>query len=148
MEQKKEGYFTSFAKFDKVYRKLCAQAVEEYGFTPNEILVMMFLANNPDLNSASDIAHYRNISKSLVAKSVEALCQKGYITTGKDRKDRRLVHLYLTEQSREVVEALRACRSGFLKKLYEGISERDMETISRAASVMNQNIESILKGMK
>lgn len=148
MEQKKEGYFTSFAKYDKVYRKLCAQAVEEYGFTPNEILVMMFLANSPDLNSASDIAHYRNISKSLVAKSVESLCRKGYIATGKDKKDRRLVHLYLTDQSREAVAALRACRSAFLKRLYEGISEQDMEIISRATSVMNQNIENILKGLR
>lgn len=148
MEQKREGYFTCFAKFDKVYRRLCAQAVEEYGFTPNEILVVMFLSNHPDLNSASDIAHYRNISKSLIAKSVESLCQKGYLATGKDKKDRRLVHLYLTEQSNEVVEKLKRCRNDFLSNLYQGIPETDLEAISRAAAVMNRNLENILKAMR
>ena len=43
MEQKDEGYFAYYAKIDKVYRKLCALEVAEYCFTPNEIVVLMFL---------------------------------------------------------------------------------------------------------
>ena len=66
MEQKDEGYFSYCAKNDKAYRKMCALAVAEYNFTPNEIVVLMFLSNNPGLDSASDIAHYRNIAKGLV----------------------------------------------------------------------------------
>lgn len=146
MEQKEEGYFTYFAKVDKVYRKLCSQAVAEYDFTPNEILVMMFLANNPDLNSASDIAHYRNISKSLVAKSVDSLCEKGYLVTGKDRRDRRLVHLYLTAKSDEIVKRLKDSRRNFLQRLYEGVSPEDKEALGRASAVMNRNLTSILNG--
>lgn len=52
MEQKDEGYFAYYAKIDKVYRKLCALEVAEYCFTPNEIVVLMFLANNPGYDSA------------------------------------------------------------------------------------------------
>ena len=47
MEQKDEGYFAYYAKIDKVYRKLCALEVAEYCFTPNEIVVLMFLATIP-----------------------------------------------------------------------------------------------------
>lgn len=145
---KEEGFFTYFVKFDKVYRKLCDQAVGEYGFTPNEILVMMFLANNPGFDSASDIAHYRNISKGLVAKSVESLCQQGYLTTGKDEKDRRLIHLHLTEKSSDVVVKLKECRRMFARSLYDGVPKEDLDAIGRSIRVMDQNLENILKGMK
>ncbi len=148
MEQKDEGYFSYCAKNDKAYRKMCALAVAEYNFTPNEIVVLMFLSNNPGLDSASDIAHYRNISKGLVAKSVEALCEKGYLETGKDKKDRRLVHLYLTEKSDEVVAKLRRCRSEFIQELYNGVTEADREAMRRVTTILNQNLDRILKGMK
>lgn len=148
MEQKEEGYFSYYAKIDKVYRKLCAQAVSEYSFTPNEIVVLMFLSNNPGLDSASDIAHFRNISKGLIAKSVESLCENGYLEAGKDAKDRRLVHLRLTEKSDSVVARLKQCRRDFAGQLYSGVDPNDMEAMERVTSMMNQNLENILKGMK
>ena len=148
MEQKDEGFFSYYAKTDKVFRKMCAQEVAEYDFTPNEIVVLMFLSNNPGLDSASDIAHFRNISKGLVAKSVESLCERGYLETGKDKKDRRLVHLYLTEKSNEVVSILKKCRREFERELYAGVAKSDMEAMGRVTSVMNRNLDNILKGMK
>lgn len=148
MDHKEEGYFAYYAKIDKVYRKLCAQAVAEYDFTPNEIVVLMFLSNNPGYDSASDIAHFRNISKGLVAKSVEHLCETGYLKTGKDKKDRRLVHLFLTEKSGEIVARLKACRQEFAKELYAGVAKEDMAAMARVTEKMNQNLDNILKGMK
>lgn len=148
MEQKDEGYFAYYAKIDKVYRKLCAREVAEYCFTPNEIVVLMFLANNPEYDSASDIAHFRNISKGLVAKSVETLCERGYLMAGKDLKDRRLIHLTLTEKSNDIVARLRQCRQEFAGALYAGVPKEDMEAMARTTKVINQNLDDILKGMK
>ncbi|WP_077612247.1 MarR family winged helix-turn-helix transcriptional regulator [Clostridium sp. Marseille-P2415] len=145
MRQKEEGDFTYFAKIDKIYRKVCGKAVAEYDFTPNEILVLMFLSNNQELNSASDIAQCRNISKGLVAKSVESLCEKGYLTTGKDKKDRRLVHLYLTEKSQKVVARIKTCKQEFMEELHKGIPAEDLEALNRTAKVMNRNLENMLR---
>lgn len=148
MERTDDGYFAHYGKIDKAYRKRCAQAVEEYCFTPNEIVVLMFLSNHPEHDSATDIAHFRTISKGLVAKSVEALCERGYLKTGKDKKDKRLVHLYLTEESGEVVKRLKACRMEFVKELYAGAAPADMEAVARVTEVMNGNLDVMLKGMK
>lgn len=145
MSQKEEGYFSYFAKIDKIYRKLCSQAVAECDFTPNEIVVLMFLSKHQEFNSASDIAQYRNISKGLVAKSVEALFEKGYLTTGKDKRDRRLVHLYLTEKSRPIIERIQSCRQEFMEELHKGIPEEDIEVLNRTVKAMNRNLEQIMK---
>ena len=143
-----EGYFIHFAKVNKVYRKICYQTVEEYHFTPNVIEVMMFLSNNPGMDSASDIAFYKNISKGLVAKSVESLYNKGFIKTEKDTKDRRLIHLILTKQSDDVVKRLQNCKREFIKQLQKGVTEEDLAAMDRATSIMNQNLDEMLKGVK
>ena len=108
----------------------------------------MFLANNPGYDSASDIAHFRNISKGLVAKSVETLCERGYLRAGKDLKDRRLIHLSLTDKSDDIVARLRKCRQEFAGKLYAGVPQEDMEAMARTTKVINENLDNILKGMK
>ena len=143
-----EGYFIHFARVNKVYRKLCYQSVEEYHFTPNEIEVMMFLSNNPGMDSASDIAYYKNISKGLGAKSVESLYNKGFIKTEKDTKDRRLIHLILTEQSADVVKRLQSCKKEFIRQLQEGVTEEDLAAMDRATAIMNKNLDEMVKGVK
>lgn len=144
----KEGYFVHFAKLNKVYRKMCYQAVEEYRFTANEIEVMMFLANNPGLDTASDIAGYKNISKGLVAKSVDSLCRSGYLATQKDTRDRRVIHLILTEQSAPVVERLKHGRTEFINLLQAGVEPADLEAMERATEQMNKNLNEMLGRIK
>lgn len=148
MEQNDEGYFAHFGKIEKAYRKRCTQAVEEYCFTPNEIVVLLYLSNHPGYDSASDIAHFRSISKGLIARSVETLCEKGYLRTGKDEKDRRLIHLSLTEKSAAVVKRLKACRREFVKELYAGAAPADLEAMDRVTNVMNRNLDVMLRGKK
>ncbi|WP_339789008.1 helix-turn-helix domain-containing protein [Tissierella sp.] len=48
--------------------------------TQNEIDVLLFLHNAAPLNTASDIARYRAMSKSMILKSVDALYRKGYLS--------------------------------------------------------------------
>lgn len=148
MYKMQEGYFMHFAKVNKAYRKICYQAVEEYRFTPNEIEVMMFLSNNPGLDSASDIACYKNISKGLVAKSVESLCTKGFLDTKKDTKDRRLIHLILTEHSADVVKRLQRCRKDFVNMLQLGIPQEDLDAMDRVMARMSENLDNMVKGVK
>ena len=144
MRQEEECCLACFVKIDKVYQKLCSQSVSEYGFTPNEIVVMMFLANNEGLKSASEIAQYRNISKGLIARSVDSLCEKGYITADRDKNDRRLVRLQLTQKSHEIVERIRQCRKDFVEELHREIPKEDIKILHRTASAMNQNVERLL----
>lgn len=140
-----EGYFSTFAKVDKLYKKMCFQAVSEYQFTPNEIVVLMFLSNNPALDTAKDIAYFRNISKGLVAKSVESLCRKGFLSQQKDPKDRRLIHLKLTEKSQDITARLQACKKLFFAQLVTGIPGEDLEKLKQMTEKINDNLEQILQ---
>ena len=98
------------------------QLVKEYGLTPGEMAVLLFLHNNaPDLDTATDIVRCRDLSKALVARSVESLRQKGYVTLERDRRDRRVVHLALSEQSRPISREIDRRQKLLWRRLGEGI---------------------------
>lgn len=145
---KKEGYFTNIFKMEKVHKKMCFEAVMEYHFTPNEILVLMFLSNNPDFDTAKDIAYYRNISKGLIAKSVESLAEQGFLILKKDEKDRRKIHLILSEKSQAVVERIREISKDFQEQLLEGVPEEYLKILDKTSSIMEKNLEKMMEGMK
>ena len=145
---RKESYFTYLSKMDKTHRKMCFKEVEEYHFTPNEILVLMFLSNNPDFDTARDIAYYKNSSKGLIAKSVEDLANQGYLILKKDEKDRRKIHLILSKKSKEVVERIRKCSKNFQDHLLEGVSKEHLEILNKTCDIMEENLERMIEEMK
>ena len=54
-----EDFFENYFKIEKAYRKYFQDEMEKYHLTPNELLVLLFLArDNGGCNTARDIAQY------------------------------------------------------------------------------------------
>lgn len=141
------GYFERFSKLDKLQRKYFHKALEKYNFTPNEIVVLMFLYNNaPELDTATDIARYKGISKGLVARSVESLCERGYLDAERDPRDRRVVHLRLSGGIHPIGTEISGIRGHFQKQIEEGISPEDIEATNRTLARLTENVEKLLEG--
>lgn len=138
-----EALFIGFEKCSKLYKKICGQAVKEYNFSPNEIDVIMFLVNNPTLNTASDICRYKKISKALVCRSVESLTKRKMIVQEVDKQDRRQVHLQLTDITSDIAERIIQCRKDFMKQLTVGIDSKEIEVFLGVLSKMIDNIDEI-----
>lgn len=136
-----ESFFTVLLKFIKEYRKISFRSVEEYGLTPSEIDVLMFLLNNaPQLDTAKDISQYKGISKALVCRSVDSLSKRGLISSEVDKYDRRIVHLALSDAASEIVQRLKMSKELFSSRVTEGINEEDMKIFIKAVNTMVDNI--------
>jgi DNA-binding MarR family transcriptional regulator len=141
------GYFDKFIKLEKMYRKYFQEALADYQFTPNEIIVLLFLYNNaPLLDTSRDIVKCKGISKGLVARSVESLTAKGYLTTQRDEQDHRVVHLKLSDH--KIVEELQKNQERLAEQLECGIPEEYIKATNEALRLMIQNVERMLKGEK
>ena len=80
----------------KRYYAACFQALAgEYGLNQLEIDILLFLHNNPDCNTASDIVELRGLAKSNVSTAIERLRREGYLRVMPDRGNRRKRRLYL-----------------------------------------------------
>ena len=135
-----DSYLRNMTAFNKNYRKYCLNAVKAYHFTPGEVDVMTFLANNPQMNTAAAISQFKNISKPLVCKSVDSLIQKGYLTSETDSVDRRISRLYLTEKSTDIADTLRLCRQTFFAQLMAGITEEELRIFETVMGKMQINL--------
>ena len=66
------------------YKKYHASRFEaafvQYGLNQLEIDILLFLHNNPDCRTASDICRYRGLAKSNVSAAVERLRVRGVLT--------------------------------------------------------------------
>lgn len=138
-----DNIYLHLVKCGKILRKLSYEAVASYRFTPSEIDVLMFLANNAPLDTARDVSRFKGVSKSLVCRAVESLTARGLLKAEVDRNDRRCVHLRLTEEASPAVERLRACRAEFEARLLDGISAEERAAVEATNAKIAENMKKL-----
>ena len=93
---------------------------------PVATVILMFLANNPECDTAKDVCACLSMKPALVSFHVENLVQAGYLERGKAAGDRR--------------EQGRALQKAFLTRLTQGLSEDELKTCLHCLSVFGENI--------
>ncbi len=138
MAETPEILHTAFV-IKKAYDSVWDDISEKFSLTRAEIDVLAFIANNPLLNTASNVVDYRMIAKSHVSKAVEHLMERGYVVGNKDQKDRRQVHLALTETADEVVREITKRQHEFKKMMCDGITEEEFRMFKKVAEKIVKN---------
>ncbi|MEG1557391.1 MAG: MarR family winged helix-turn-helix transcriptional regulator [Oscillospiraceae bacterium] len=131
----------------ELYSKLLDAAAEEHKLTKPEAAILIFLKNNPDFDTARDIAKYRGLSKAYVSKAVDHLLQKSLITVVTDKVDRRLQRLKLTAKAQLPADRLRQVQIHFVDMITRGISEQEKSIFVSSMEKISSNAEQILCGL-
>jgi len=127
-------------KLKKVYEKVFYQLTEELQLTQNEIDVLLYLYNNAPFNTASDIARYRAMSKSMISKSVDSLYRRGYLSYETDEIDKRCTHLKIEPVAIPIVEKLLEAQKEFFSILTCNITGEEYEAMETVLNKMYQSI--------
>ena len=69
-------------KMSLAYSATCKTLCRELKLPQTAFDILMFLANNPDYKTASDIVEVRKIKANLVSVNVEKLVRDGYLEIG------------------------------------------------------------------
>ena len=126
--------------FRRSYEAALRPVELEYDLTRNEVDILLFLANNPDCNTASDIVELRGLTKSHVCKSVASLSCRSYISETLDRQDRRRVRLTLLPASAKAVQAALEVQQAFFERLYQDFTPEEHLVLSSALNKISHNI--------
>ena len=94
--------------YKKVYTSQFESAAVRHGLNQLEIDILLFLHNNPDCRTASDICRYRGLAKSNVSKAVEHLRTMGLLTVSPVADNRRQRMLGFTDAATPLVQELHA----------------------------------------
>ena len=110
-----------------------------YGLTQMEFDILMFLHNNPQHDTASDIVKLRMLTKSHVSSALKSLENKRYITKSYQNGNRKTVHLAITEAAADILNDGKTAQMKFAQQLFRGFSNEEFEFSKALFSRMYTN---------
>lgn len=90
--------------------------------------------------SAQEMVEYIRVDKATLTKVVKKLVQIGYIKVTEDEKDRRIKHLYLTEQAIPAAKRIKEVHNSFYETLCMDIPLEDVQLAKKTMGHMVENI--------
>ena len=121
--------FSHANKMTKAYHVMLTPLCKEAGLPPLALDILLFLANNPEHNTAKDICRLRGHKPGIVSVHVERLVNDGLLERREMPGDRRQTRLICTEQAQALIERGRQVQWQFGRRLLEGIPEEDLPKV-------------------
>lgn len=128
-----------------LYSKCVADVCTRHHITRMELDILLFLANNPCYDTATDIIEIRYLSKSQVSASIKLLEKRGYIRKEYTRGNRKTAHLKICGGAFGVIDDGRAAQEDFLSAMLRGFTGEEVEYIKNCFHRIWENINGYLK---
>ena len=145
-------FYVMARRLEDAYAAQMRSLCKETGVAQTAMDILLFLHNNPELCTASDICRYdtardictyRQLKPALVSLYIENLVQLGFLAREGVPEDRRKCRLVLTEAAAPVVEKGLARQAAFTARMLEGLSPEELAAGQHCLSVITENIRNI-----
>lgn len=132
-------------KIALAYSAVCKPLCRELGLPQTAFDILMFLGNNPEYKTASEIVEIRRIKANLVSVNVERLVQEGYLTRRPVKGDRRKTELLCTEKAQPILKRGRQLQNAFSERLFANMDEDMRRIFSAAMRIIENNLNELLE---
>lgn len=129
----------------ETYSERCKPLCREIQMPQTAFDILMFLANNPEYNTARDIVEIRGLKANLVSINIEKLVKEGFLERMPDAKDRRKNVLICTENAKPIIEKGRQLQIVFFGNLFDGIDEESRRQFFGVIEKLRTNLDNIRK---
>lgn len=129
------------ALYERVTKPVC----EKYGLTQMEYDIVMFLHNNPQYETASDVVKVRKLTKSHVSAAIKLLENKGYLSKHRTDKNKKNIVLTLTDTAKNFIADGEKAQTSFGKIILSGFSESEKDLCRKMFFKMCENANSALE---
>lgn len=138
-------YFEIYQPMKKYYGCCIAPVMEQYHMTRAEVDIMLFLANNPEYDTAKEIIEVRGMTKSQTSSSVAALISRGYLAGSFQNGDRKTVHLMIQDAAEEMIHCGQEAQKRFQQSLEDGLTPEELNGMKHCLHQFEKNIRSRLE---
>lgn len=132
-------------KIALAYSAVCKPLCRQLELPQTAFDILMFLGNNPDYKTASEIVEIRHIKANLVSVNVDRLVQEGYLTRRGVEGDRRKTELLCTEKAQPIIARGRQLQNAFSERLFAGMDEEARRAFSEAMHLIEHNLNELLE---
>ncbi len=138
-------HFDLLASIADLHQKMLVPVNKKYDLNYTELSILLFLANHPQFDTATDIVRRRRLAKSNVSAALHSLEEKGLLRREYRNGNRRTVHLVLEPASDEPVKEGRAVQAQFFGLMHNGLSSDEVKQLEYLYNTINENVLAALK---
>ena len=122
-----------FMFFPLFYRKILKYEHISAGVNPvsGQFRLLMMLSNR-DKMQPSEIGRNLGISKPNVTTMIDKLIEKGYVSRLHDVRDRRVMHIVISEKGRSFINKRKRILCGIMRKNLSALKPGELEELSGA----------------
>ena len=123
------GTYVAHVNYFKKFYDLCfKEQAAEYGLQMIDVHVLLFLKNNPGMNTARDI-----------------VANRGLLRLEEDPGSRRIQRIFLNPSGDSAAAALKETQSRCFEELLRGFSGEERRTLSLYFRRINENVAAAVK---
>lgn len=127
------------ARGSQVY---ATRKLSEYGINATEEYILMYLMGNSDANESA-IAKFFKLDKGSIARSLQKLESKGFISRKVNDENQREKVITLTEKALNIKDVLSGLLVDWRKKIYCGLSNDEILAFEKTVEKIAENITKI-----
>ena len=132
-------------KIALAYSAVCKPLCRQLELPQTAFDILMFLGNNPDYKTASEIVEIRHIKANLDTVNVDRLVREGYLTRRGVEGDRRKTELLCTEKAQPIIARGRQLQNAFSERLFAGMDKEARRAFSEAMHLIEHNLNELLE---
>ncbi len=133
-------FLAGYRRAVRLQEDMLKKVGQSFGLSLIETIILCFLHNNPDKDTAAEISEYRMLSKGNVSPAVENLLREGLLSRRQDVRDRRVYHLTLTEKASPIAVSLEAVNHELVDIMFTGITEEERIFFQRINGQIFENL--------
>jgi DNA-binding MarR family transcriptional regulator len=120
--------------WSRIRSNLRSTASEHYGITVEQFHILRHIHRG--INSVSQLAVERSLSRPAISQVVDALAHKGLLTRKQNDADRRYVQLTLTESGSALLTAIFDSNHRWMLSKLEALSQAELEASLQAMQTL------------
>lgn len=133
-------------KMSVAYSNCCKSLCKEIGLPQTAFDILLFLGNNPDYRTASEIVEIRKIKANLVSVNVDKLVSNGYLERRSVAGDRRKTELICTGKAQPIIERGQQLQEAFKKQLLGDLDEKEQKLLDMLMAKIDHSLDRMLEG--
>lgn len=138
-------FFEHISLLKSAYTTCTKPACERWQLTQMEFDVLMFLANNPQFDTAAEIVKLRKLTKSNVSVALKQLAARDLLEPYYQDGNRKTLHLRLLPAAAPILEDGHAAQARFGAILFGGFSSSDLAQFQSMMERISGNVRQFMQ---
>jgi DNA-binding MarR family transcriptional regulator len=124
--------------WEGIRRNLRAIATDQFNISVEQFHILRHIRKGQ--KSVSELAEIKQISRPAISQAVEVLVEKGLITRKQSKGDRRYVELELTDQGKDLLNAIFDENRKWMMEKMAALSPEEAASITRGLDILKRTL--------